>query len=189
MVEWKYLIRIDDSSGYVINVAWLLEYNTFIFLYFASSIIIHVPYQRLFCGHQTHFFPTNEMQTIFKSARMFTRRTLSTKAPKTNTSTNDFISLSSKSTGLLLASGALLLGYFYNEKQTLETLRENSKNSTFGKPLVGGPFNLVDHHGNHVSNETFLGKYMLLYFGYTVIFTNTSFVPMFAQKSWKRWLK
>ncbi len=36
-----------------------------------------------------------------------------------------------------------------------------------GSLAVGGPFSLVDHTGRRVSDETFRGKWMLLYFGYT----------------------
>jgi protein SCO1 len=34
-------------------------------------------------------------------------------------------------------------------------------------PVVGGPFTLVDGSGHTVTNREFLGKYMLVYFGYT----------------------
>ena len=33
--------------------------------------------------------------------------------------------------------------------------------------LVGGPFELVSHRGETVTNEDFSGRHMLLYFGYT----------------------
>jgi protein SCO1/2 len=33
--------------------------------------------------------------------------------------------------------------------------------------FVGGPFSLVNHFGDVVSNETFIGSYVLLYFGFT----------------------
>ncbi len=36
-----------------------------------------------------------------------------------------------------------------------------------GRPPVGGAFRLVDHHGNAVSNESFLGRHTLLFFGFT----------------------
>ena len=36
-----------------------------------------------------------------------------------------------------------------------------------GKALIGGHFSLVDHTGKWVSEKDYLGKYMLVYFGYT----------------------
>lgn len=36
-----------------------------------------------------------------------------------------------------------------------------------GVALVGGPFTLVDQDGRHVTEKDFLGKYMLVFFGYT----------------------
>ena len=32
---------------------------------------------------------------------------------------------------------------------------------------IGGPFALVDHHGNRVTQESYSGKYLLIFFGYT----------------------
>jgi cytochrome oxidase Cu insertion factor (SCO1/SenC/PrrC family) len=36
-----------------------------------------------------------------------------------------------------------------------------------GIATVGGPFRLIDQHGQRVSSEDFAGRYMLIYFGYT----------------------
>jgi cytochrome oxidase Cu insertion factor (SCO1/SenC/PrrC family) len=36
-----------------------------------------------------------------------------------------------------------------------------------GTALVGGPFSLVDQTGRHVTEKDFLGKYMLVFFGFT----------------------
>jgi protein SCO1/2 len=36
-----------------------------------------------------------------------------------------------------------------------------------GTALVGGPFSLTDHNGKAVTDKDFLGKYMLIFFGYT----------------------
>jgi protein SCO1/2 len=36
-----------------------------------------------------------------------------------------------------------------------------------GKPSVGGPFSLVDQTGKRVTEKDFLGRYMLVFFGFT----------------------
>ena len=38
---------------------------------------------------------------------------------------------------------------------------------TSGTALVGGPFSLVDQNGRRVTEKDFLGKYMLVFFGFT----------------------
>jgi len=38
---------------------------------------------------------------------------------------------------------------------------------SIGTALVGGPFSLTDHTGRKVTEKDFLGKYMLVFFGYT----------------------
>jgi len=38
---------------------------------------------------------------------------------------------------------------------------------SMGEALIGGPFSLTDHNGRRVTEKDFLGKYMLVFFGYT----------------------
>ncbi|MDH3691412.1 MAG: SCO family protein [Gammaproteobacteria bacterium] len=53
------------------------------------------------------------------------------------------------------------------------TSTENATDSTEqassqGLPIrFGGPFTLIDHHGNTVSDKDFAGRFMLIFFGYT----------------------
>lgn len=39
--------------------------------------------------------------------------------------------------------------------------------SSTGEALVGGPFSLIDQHGQRVTEQDFAGRYMLIDFGYT----------------------
>lgn len=71
--------------------------------------------------------------------------------------------------GLVVAAGLgglFLLGvqYVKNEKE-LEIAKERSK--ALGKAKLGGDWDLVDSSGKPVSNKNFLGKWVLLYFGFT----------------------
>jgi protein SCO1/2 len=38
---------------------------------------------------------------------------------------------------------------------------------SIGEALIGGPFTLTDQNGHRVTEKDFLGKYMLVFFGYT----------------------
>ena len=39
--------------------------------------------------------------------------------------------------------------------------------SPYAAAGIGGPFELVDHHGETVTDETYRGRFLLIYFGYT----------------------
>jgi cytochrome oxidase Cu insertion factor (SCO1/SenC/PrrC family) len=45
--------------------------------------------------------------------------------------------------------------------------RQTAGVSSTGTALVGGPFSLIDQDGQRVTEKDFLGKYMLVFFGYT----------------------
>jgi protein SCO1/2 len=44
---------------------------------------------------------------------------------------------------------------------------EGSSRAAAGGLRLGGPFTAVDQHGNTVTDQTFRGRWMLVYFGYT----------------------
>ncbi|XP_072298780.1 protein SCO1 homolog, mitochondrial [Eucyclogobius newberryi] len=72
-----------------------------------------------------------------------------------------------RSLAITFAMGGALLGgmkYFKKEK---EEMIEKERNKSIGRPLLGGPFSLVDHKNAPVRSEDFLGQWILIYFGFT----------------------
>lgn len=62
--------------------------------------------------------------------------------------------------------GALMAGMKYVKKEKEEKI-EQEKIRSMGKPLLGGPFSLIDHNGLPKTDQHFLGQWVLLYFGFT----------------------
>lgn len=65
--------------------------------------------------------------------------------------------------GLLIGAGAAL----YVVGRDGPNLGPSEGSVTSGKALIGGPFTLTDHTGKRVTEKDFLGRYTLLFFGYT----------------------
>ncbi|KAG5438963.1 hypothetical protein PCANB_002293 [Pneumocystis canis] len=72
-----------------------------------------------------------------------------------------------KAGALFIITGAGLIWYFENEKKKMQQRRHASKNMSIGEVKIGGPFELIDHDGRNITNKDFLGKFMLIYFGFT----------------------
>ena len=53
------------------------------------------------------------------------------------------------------------------EKARMERKRITEATKGIGKPKVGGPFELIDHHGRPFTDRDLRGKYSLVYFGFT----------------------
>ncbi|KAH7079334.1 SCO1/SenC-domain-containing protein [Paraphoma chrysanthemicola] len=68
---------------------------------------------------------------------------------------------------LFIASGGGLWAYFTYEKERVARKRIADQTKGIGKPKVGGPFQLIDQEGNVFSSDDMLGKYSLVYFGFT----------------------
>lgn len=62
---------------------------------------------------------------------------------------------------------ALITGYFLYLKNLKHQKIERDKQRSYGKAAIGGSFELVDSTGKTRSSEEFLGKWVLVYFGFT----------------------
>jgi protein SCO1/2 len=69
------------------------------------------------------------------------------------------------SLGLVAVAAATAVGYYQIER---ERRLENAmgKIVSTGKPAIGGEWSLIDLSGNLVTNKSFEGKWILLYFGF-----------------------
>ena len=68
--------------------------------------------------------------------------------------------------GVILAAGSGLIWYVRQVKE--ETVEEQKRRDTkrIGKPSIGGPFTLVNTKGEEVTEQDFIGKWVLVYFGF-----------------------
>ncbi|TFK64708.1 SCO1-SenC-domain-containing protein [Pluteus cervinus] len=73
-----------------------------------------------------------------------------------------------KSAALFVAVGVGLFFYFQHEKEKLLEEREKERAAKqYGRPQVGGPFNLTSHTGEPFTDKDLLGRWSLVYFGFT----------------------
>jgi protein SCO1 len=63
-----------------------------------------------------------------------------------------------------LVAGGLLAVFAVNGRGPDDV---TPRTAVSGKALVGGPFSLIDQTGKRVTEKDFLGKYMLVFFGFT----------------------
>jgi len=72
------------------------------------------------------------------------------------------------SAALFVLAGVGLAFYFRSEKTRLAEEREKEKGlKSYGRPQIGGPFSLSTHDGKPFTQDNLLGKWSLVYFGFT----------------------
>ncbi|CAI5716738.1 unnamed protein product [Hyaloperonospora brassicae] len=102
-----------------------------------------------------------------RQARVESARRLFSSAPAPGTRVDKFgpVTWSGLTLAGVVSSGVVY--YYYSEKDRLQT-QSTSKVTSVGKPLLGGPWTLVDCDTRRaVTDASFRGKYALLYFGFT----------------------
>ncbi|KAJ2786603.1 Cu-binding protein [Coemansia interrupta] len=69
---------------------------------------------------------------------------------------------------MFLVTAGGILYYFTIKKDQIrkERIENQGKQEVFGRPAIGGPFELTDHHGKPFSNQDLRGKFALIYFGF-----------------------
>ncbi|KAK7694452.1 hypothetical protein QCA50_001638 [Cerrena zonata] len=73
-----------------------------------------------------------------------------------------------KAAALFVATGLGLFAYFrYEKERLLEQRQKELEDKQTGRPNVGGPFTLTTHEGTTFTEKDLLGKWSLIYFGFT----------------------
>ncbi|KAH3670820.1 hypothetical protein WICMUC_004789 [Wickerhamomyces mucosus] len=89
-----------------------------------------------------------------------------TQSQKLNSSGNiEFASW--KAAVLMAVTGGVLYYFFSSEKKRLQVQQDAESNRGYGRPLVGGPFTLIDSEGKEFTQENLKGKFSIVYFGFT----------------------
>ncbi|KAK9313939.1 SCO1/SenC-domain-containing protein [Lipomyces starkeyi] len=72
--------------------------------------------------------------------------------------------------GMLIFAGglALLINYKRRVQRAVDAHKEEQESESFGKALIGGPFQLIDQNGGIFTQENLKGKFSLIYFGFTL---------------------
>jgi protein SCO1/2 len=78
-----------------------------------------------------------------------------------------FATFSWKSFGISSVLIAIFIGYGIYLKREKELMMDKERRRSLGRAAIGGTFDLIDQDGKPVSSKDLLGKWVLLYFGFS----------------------
>jgi len=113
---------------------------------------------------------------VYPSSLSFTTEYIRSYSIKNKSSTDQKIRsryvvgpFSWQSFAIFIATGIGLIFYFKSEKKKILQKKNNEvkENKSIGSPKIGGPFELVNRDGKIVTDKDFLGRFILVYFGFT----------------------
>ncbi|KAM9638489.1 protein SCO1 homolog, mitochondrial isoform 1-T1 [Morphnus guianensis] len=85
--------------------------------------------------------------------------------PRTGAQRKQLVSWRSLAATFVLCGG--LLAAMKKVKRRKEEELEKERNRGIGKPLLGGPFSLINHEGQPKTSKDYIGQWVLIYFGFT----------------------
>ena len=57
--------------------------------------------------------------------------------------------------------------YVNEQRKQTEEARKKSSTKSVGTPDLGGPFHLTDHDSKECTDKDYIGKWLMIYFGFT----------------------
>lgn len=67
---------------------------------------------------------------------------------------------------MIVAGGGLVV-YVNSTRKEQEELKKKNTTKSVGRPDLGGPFQLTDHNGKECTDKDYIGKWLMVYFGFT----------------------
>lgn len=109
-----------------------------------------------------------QFSTYYKLNQL-SRKPIGGKYSKTQYENNNSVEFpAGKASAIFIILGGTLYYLFERQKRKIDEKRHEEETRSYGKPNIGGhPFALTDHDGKQFTEKDLLGKFSLIYFGFS----------------------